>query len=294
VLIKAAAGGGGKGMRVCREEASLLASLQAARNEAEAAFRDGSVYLEKFIDRPKHIEVQMLADAYGNAIHLWERDCSMQRRHQKLVEESPSPLLKSEVRKGLCAAAVRLVKAAHYTNAGTVEFLVDREQNFYLLEVNARIQVEHPVTELVTGIDLIKQQIRIAAGEKLPFTQEQIPQVGHAIECRINAEDPARNFVPFPGQIKELRLPGGPGVRLDTHVYAGYTIPPNYDSMIGKLIVHRPTRAEAIATMKRALSEFHVAPIKTTIPLHLQIMDNPNFLSGDVDTGFVERSLLNK
>jgi acetyl-CoA carboxylase biotin carboxylase subunit len=218
----------------------------------------------------------------------------MQRRHQKLVEESPSPLLAAEVRRELCESAVRLIKAANYTNAGTVEFLVDKDQRFYLLEVNARIQVEHPVTESVTGIDLIKQQIRIAAGEPLPFTQKDVPQVGHAIECRINAEDPARNFAPFPGEIRELRLPGGPGVRLDTHVYAGYTIPPNYDSMIGKLIVHRPTRAEAIATMRRALSEFHVAPIKTTIPLHLQIMDNPNFVSGDVDTGFVERSLLSK
>src|SRR4051812_13262806 len=294
VIIKAAAGGGGKGMRLAHNDVSLRAGLKQAQAEAEAAFKDSTVYIEKYVEFGRHVEVQVLADHHGNAVHLWERDCSMQRRHQKLVEESPSPLLKPEVRKGLCAAAVRLIKAAHYTNAGTVEFLVDKEQNYYLLEVNARIQVEHPVTELVTGIDLIKQQIRIAAGERLPFTQEQIPQVGHAIECRINAEDPSHNFVPNPGVITELRLPGGPGVRLDTHVYAGYTIPPNYDSMIGKLIVHRPTRAEAIATMKRALSEFHVAPIKTTIPLHLQIMDNPNFVSGDVDTGFVERSLLAK
>src|SRR4051794_32439762 len=294
VIIKAAAGGGGRGMRLAHNDVSLQAGLRQAQAEAEAAFKDSTVYIEKYVEFGRHVEVQILADRHGNAVHLWERDCSMQRRHQKLVEESPSPLLKPEVRKSLCAAAVRLVKAARYTNAGTVEFLVDKEQNYYLLEVNARIQVEHPVTELITGIDLIKQQIRIAAGEKLPFTQEQIPQVGHAIECRINAQAPSHNFVPCPGEIKELRLPGGPGVRLDTHVYAGYTIPPNYDSMIGKLIVHRPTRAEAIATMRRALSEFHVAPIKTTIPLHLQIMDNPNFVSGDVDTGFVERSLLSK
>jgi acetyl-CoA carboxylase, biotin carboxylase subunit len=294
VIIKAAAGGGGRGMRLAHNDVSLQSGLRQAQAEAEAAFKDSTVYIEKYVEFGRHVEVQVLADQHGNAVHLWERDCSMQRRHQKLVEESPSPLLAAEVRRELCESAVRLMKAANYTNAGTVEFLVDKDQSFYLLEVNARIQVEHPVTELVTGIDLVKQQIRIAAGEELPFKQKDIPQVGHAIECRINAEDPARNFAPCPGEIRELRLPGGPGVRLDTHVYAGYTIPPNYDSMIGKLIVHRPTRAEAIATMRRALSEFHVAPIKTTIPLHLQIMDNPNFVSGDVDTGFVERSLLAK
>jgi acetyl-CoA carboxylase biotin carboxylase subunit len=294
VIIKAAAGGGGRGMRLAHNDVSLQAGLRQAQAEAEAAFKDSTVYIEKYVELGRHVEVQVLADQHGNAVHLWERDCSMQRRHQKLVEESPSPLLAPEIRKELCDAAVRLIKAANYTNAGTVEFLVDKDQSFYLLEVNARIQVEHPVTELVTGIDLIKQQIRIAAGEPLPFKQKDVLQQGHAIECRINAEDPARNFAPCPGEIRELRLPGGPGVRLDTHVYAGYTIPPNYDSMIGKLIVHRPTRAEAIATMRRALSEFHVAPIKTTIPLHLQIMDNPNFVSGDVDTGFVERSLLAK
>jgi acetyl-CoA carboxylase biotin carboxylase subunit len=294
VIIKAAAGGGGRGMRLAHNDASLQAGFRQARAEAENAFKDATVYIEKYVEFGRHVEVQVLADHHGNAVHLWERDCSLQRRHQKLVEESPSPLLRPRVRDALCAAAVRLVKAAAYTNAGTVEFLVDPNQNFYILEVNARIQVEHPVTEQVTGIDLIKQQIRIAAGEKLPFNQDQVPHLGHSIECRINAEDPARNFAPSPGLIEELRLPGGPGVRLDTHVYAGYRIPPNYDSMIGKLIVHRPTRVEAIATMKRALAEFHVAPIKTTIPLHLQIMDNPNFLSGEVDTGFIERSLLSK
>lgn len=294
VIIKAAAGGGGRGMRVAHNDVSLRAGLKQARAEAENAFKDSTVYIEKYVEFGRHVEVQVLADNHGNAVHLWERDCSMQRRHQKLVEESPCPILKQDVREKLCESAVRLIKAAGYTNAGTVEFLVDKKQNFYILEVNARIQVEHPVTEQVTGIDLIKQQIRIAAGEALPFKQKEIPQLGHAIECRINAEDPARNFAPSPGLIEEFRAPGGPGVRLDSHAYAGYRIPPNYDSMIGKLIVHRPTRAEAIATMRRALSEFHIAPVKTTIPLHLQIMDNQFFQSGDVDTGFVERSLLGK
>jgi acetyl-CoA carboxylase biotin carboxylase subunit len=294
VIIKAAAGGGGRGMRVVHTDASLRAAIRQAQAEAEAAFKDSTVYIEKYVEFGRHVEVQILADTHGNAVHLWERDCSMQRRHQKLVEESPSPVLKQSVREALCESAVRLVKAAGYTNAGTVEFLVDKEQNYYLLEVNARIQVEHPVTEQVTGIDLIKEQIRIAAGEPLSFTQKDVKQTGAAIEVRINAEDPARNFAPSPGTIEELRVPGGPGVRWDSHVYAGYRIPPNYDSMIGKLIVHRPTRADAIATMKRALQEFHIAPVKTTIPLHLRIMDDPHFQSGDVDTGFVERSLLGK
>ncbi|MDB5356628.1 MAG: Biotin carboxylase of acetyl-CoA carboxylase [Phycisphaerales bacterium] len=294
VIIKAAAGGGGKGMRVAHNDISLRAGIRQAQAEAESAFKDSTVYIEKFVEFGRHVEVQIIADSHGNAVHLWERDCSMQRRHQKLVEESPSPILKSKTREALCQSAVRLIKAAGYQNAGTVEFLVDRDQNFYLLEVNARIQVEHPVTEEVTGIDLIKEQIRVAAGEKLSFTQDKVPQIGHAIECRINAEDPERNFAPSPGVIQELRLPGGPGVRLDTHVYAGYRIPPNYDSMIAKLIVHRPTRTEAIATMRRALSEFHVAPIKTTIPLQIQIMDNQNFQSGEVDTGFIERVMLSK
>lgn len=294
VIIKAAAGGGGRGMRVAHNDVSLRAGLKQAQAEAENAFKDSTVYIEKYVEFGRHVEVQVLADHHGNAVHLWERDCSMQRRHQKLVEESPCPVLKQEVREKLCESAVRLIKAAGYSNAGTVEFLVDKKQNFYILEVNARIQVEHPVTEQVTGIDLIKQQIRIAAGEPLPFKQKEIPQLGHAIECRINAEDPARNFAPSPGLIEEFRVPGGPGVRLDSHAYAGYRIPPNYDSMIGKLIVHRPTRDQAIATMRRALSEFHIAPIKTTIPLHLQIMDNQFFRSGDVDTGFVERALLVK
>src|ERR671912_2816053 len=294
VIIKAAAGGRGRGMRVPHNDVSLRAGFRQAQAEAENAFKDSTVYIEKYVEFGRHVEVQVLADNHGNAVHLWERDCSMQRRHQKLVEESPSPVLKQAVREKLCESAVRLAKAAGYFNAGTVEFLVDKAQNFYILEVNARIQVEHPVTEQVTGIDLIKEQIRVASGLPLSFKQSDVKQTGHAIECRINAEDPARNFAPSPGLIVEMRPPGGPGVRLDSHAYAGYRIPPNYDSMIGKLIVHRPTRAEAISTMKRALSEFHIAGVKTTIPLHLQIMDNQYFQSGDVDTGFVERVLLGK
>jgi acetyl-CoA carboxylase biotin carboxylase subunit len=294
VIIKAAAGGGGRGMRVAHNDVSLRAGFKQAQAEAENAFKNSTVYIEKYVEFGRHVEVQILADSHGNALHLWERDCSMQRRHQKLVEESPSPALSQNTREKLCESAVRLVKAAGYTNAGTVEYLVDKDQNFYILEVNARIQVEHPVTEQVTGMDLIKEQIRIASGEALPYKQKEIPQIGHAIECRINAEDPARNFAPSPGLIEEFRAPGGPGVRLDSHAYAGYRIPPNYDSMIGKLIVHRRNRQEAIATMKRALGEFHIAPTRTTIPLHLQIMDNEYFRSGDVDTGFVERVLLQK
>jgi len=294
VIIKAAAGGGGRGMRVAHNDVSLRAGIKQAQAEAENAFKNSTVYLEKYVEFGRHVEVQILGDNHGNIVHLWERDCSMQRRHQKLVEESPSPVLRQDVREKLCESAVRLAKAAGYTNAGTVEFLVDKDQSFYILEVNARIQVEHPVTEQVTGIDLIKEQIRIAAGEPLRFRQKDIQQTGHAIECRINAEDPARNFAPSPGLIQEFRMPGGPGVRLDTHAYAGYRIPPNYDSMIGKLIVHRPTRAEAIAAMKRALGEIHISPTKSTVPLHLQIMDNEFFRSGEVDTGFVERVLLAK
>lgn len=294
VIIKAAAGGGGRGMRVAHNDISLRAGIRQAQAEAENAFKDSTVYIEKYVEFGRHVEVQIMADSHGNAVHLWERDCSMQRRHQKLVEESPCPVLSQKTREALCASAVRLVKAAGYQNAGTVEFLVDKNQNYYILEVNARIQVEHPVTETVTGIDLIKEQIRVAAGMPLSFTQEQVKQRGHAIECRINAEDPERNFAPFPGMIQELRLPGGPGVRLDTHVYAGYRIPSNYDSMVAKLIVHRPTRNEAISTMRRALNEFHISPIKTTIPLQIQIMDNKNFQSGDVDTGFLERVMLQK
>jgi acetyl-CoA carboxylase biotin carboxylase subunit len=292
VLIKAAAGGGGKGMRVCREEATLISSLQAARTEAEAAFRDASIYLEKFIDRPKHVEVQILADSHGNCLHLWERDCSLQRRHQKLVEESPAPTLSERTRRRLCEAAVRLAKQAGYVNAGTCEFLVDNDQNFYFIEVNARIQVEHPVTELVTGLDLIKQQIRIAAGQPLELKQTDIVQRGHAFECRINCEDPDHNFRPAPGTITGLRVPGGYGVRWDSHVRVGYSVPPNYDSMVGKLLVHAPSRPDAMAVMRRALDELQVDGIATTIGLHRRFFRNPDFAEGRVDTTWVERVFL--
>jgi acetyl-CoA carboxylase biotin carboxylase subunit len=233
--------------------------------------------------------VQILADQQGNVVHLWERDCSLQRRHQKLVEESPAPNLPQPVREQICAAAVRLVQAAGYQNAGTCEFLVDKQNRFYFIEVNARIQVEHPVTELVTGIDLVQQQIRIAAGEPLGFTQQDIPHRGVAIECRINAEDPAADFRPAPGTVTRWQSPGGPGVRLDSHVVSGYRIPPNYDSLLAKLIVHQPTRPEAIACMKRALAEFIVEGVKTTIPLHREIFNNSSFIEGQVDTTFIER-----
>jgi acetyl-CoA carboxylase, biotin carboxylase subunit len=289
VLIKAAAGGGGRGMRVARDDNSLRAGLSSARQEAAKAFKDGSVYLEKYIERPRHIEVQILADRNGHALHLFERDCSLQRRHQKLVEESPAPNLPTKVRDAICAAAVKLVKAAEYHSAGTCEFLLDPDNKFYFIEVNARIQVEHPVTELVTGIDLVREQIRVAAGESLQFRQKDIVQRGSAIECRINAEDPAADFRPSPGQITRWQPPGGPGVRLDTHAVTGYRVPPNYDSLVAKLLVHQPTRAEAIATMRRALAEFLVEGIKTTIPLHRQIMTLPAFVEGRVDTTFIER-----
>jgi acetyl-CoA carboxylase biotin carboxylase subunit len=293
VLIKATAGGGGKGMRVARDAESLKSGLKAAAMEAEKAFKNAGVYLERYIDRPRHVEVQIIADNHGNAVHLWERDCTLQRRHQKLVEESPAPTLPKAVREDMCKAAVRLVKSAGYTNAGTVEFIVDQSDNsYYFIEVNARIQVEHPVSELVTGIDLIKSQIRVAAGEELPFRQKQIQSSGAAIEARINAEDPANGFRGSPGTITRLRLPGGPGVRFDSHVYQGYTIGPYYDSMIGKLIVHRPTREEAFACMRRALEEFVVEGVQTTIPLLRVIFENEAFQKGEVDTTFIERTLL--
>jgi acetyl-CoA carboxylase biotin carboxylase subunit len=290
VLIKAAAGGGGRGMRVARNDISLQAGLKAARQEAEKAFKDGSVYLEKYIEQPRHVEVQVVGDRHGNVVHLWERDCSLQRRHQKLVEESPAPNLPQKVREEICAAAVRLVKTANYYNAGTCEFLVDRDHRFYFIEVNARIQVEHPVTELVAGVDLVREQIRVAAGQKLRFSQEQVAHRGVAMECRINAEDPDADFRPSPGTITRWRPPGGPGVRLDTHVSAGYRVPPNYDSMIAKLLVWQPTRAEALAVMRRALGEFVVEGIKTTIPLHRQIFNHSAFIEGSVDTTFIERT----
>lgn len=292
VLIKATAGGGGKGMRVAANDLVLKTALTQAQNEAQAAFGNDGVYLEKYVERPRHIEVQIIADHHGNVVHLWERECSVQRRHQKLIEESPAPNLPEETRTAMCEAAVRLVKSANYTNAGTVEFIVDKDHNFYFIEVNARIQVEHPVTEMVTGVDLIKNQIRVAAGEELPFSQADIQCRGSAIECRINAENPDKNFQPSPGKIEKMFIPGGLGVRFDSHVQAGYTVPPYYDSMIGKLIVHQPSRAEAIACMKRALDELKVEGIHTTAPFHLRVLSHSDFAAGNVDTGFVERAFL--
>ncbi|WP_397568085.1 acetyl-CoA carboxylase biotin carboxylase subunit [Schlesneria sp. T3-172] len=294
VLIKATAGGGGKGMRVARNDISLKAGLKAAAMEAEKAFNNAGVYLEKYIENPRHVEVQIIADTHGEVVHLWERDCSSQRRHQKLIEESPAPNLPLSVREDICKAAVRLIQAAKYTNAGTVEFIVDKNNQFYFIEVNARIQVEHPVTEMVTGIDLIQQQIRVASGEPLPWKQRAIPCQGAAIEVRINAEDPDNDFRPSPGKITKLRIPGGHGVRWDSHIHEGYVVGPYYDSMIGKLIVHKPTRPEAIACMKRCLDEFVVEGIKTTIPLLKRILNHTAFVEGKMDTTFIEQNLLVK
>ena len=290
VLIKATAGGGGRGMRVASNDLALKSSIQQAQAEAAAAFGNSNVYLEKFIEHPRHVEVQILADQQGNVVHLWERDCTIQRRHQKLLEESPAPFLDDAVRQAMCDAAVRMVKAAGYYNAGTVEFIVDREGNFYFIEVNARIQVEHPVTEMVTGMDLIKSQILIASGNPLSVSQQDIRHTGAAIECRINAEDSRANFVPSPGRIEHLFTPGGPGVRFDSHIYSGYYVSPHYDSLIGKLIVHQPTRREAIHCMVRALEELDIKGIKTTNPVLLDILDHAAFVEGRVDTTFVERT----
>jgi acetyl-CoA carboxylase biotin carboxylase subunit len=290
VLIKAVAGGGGRGMRVASNDLALKSALQQAQSEAEAAFGNGAVYLEKYIEHPRHVEVQVLADKHGNAIHLWERDCSVQRRHQKLIEESPSTSINDETRHAMCEAARRLILNADYSNAATVEFIVDKDGNYYFIEVNARIQVEHPVTEMVTGIDLIKWQIRIASGEPLDITQDDVKHSGAAIECRINAEDPRRNFQPSPGRIDRLIAPGGFGVRFDSHAHSGYVVPPYYDSMIAKLIVHQPTRKEAIACMQRALAELRVDGIATTAPLHRDILSHTAFVEGRIDTTFVERT----
>jgi acetyl-CoA carboxylase biotin carboxylase subunit len=290
VLIKATAGGGGKGMRVAGNDLALKAAFAQAQTEAKAAFGNAGVYLEKYVERPRHVEVQILADQHGNVVHLWERDCSTQRRHQKLIEESPAPHLPDAARRAMCEAAVRLIRSANYTNAGTVEFIVDQDSNFYFIEVNARIQVEHPVTEMVTGIDLIKWQISLAAGQRLSFKQEDVISRGTAIECRINAENPDRKFQPSPGKIDQLFVPGGLGVRFDSHAHPGYVVPPHYDSMIGKLIVHQPTRQEAIACMIRALDELRITGISTTAPFHRQVLSHSEFVDGRVDTGFVERT----
>ena len=289
VIIKAAAGGGGKGMRVCHNDVTLTSSFVMAQKEAEANFGNPAVYLEKYISDPRHVEFQILADKHGNIIHLGERDCSIQRRHQKLIEESPSPALDDELRRRMGEAAVKAAKAVEYHGVGTVEFLLTENGEFYFMEMNTRIQVEHPVTEMVTGIDLIKQQIAMAAGERLTIRQEDVSLNGAAIECRINAEDPYNNFMPSPGKIEELNLPGGFGVRVDTHIYPGYVISPYYDSMVAKVIAHGPTRMDAIRTMRRALDEFYVSPIKTTSALHMDILDHPVFMEGRVSTHFLEK-----
>jgi len=287
VLVKATAGGGGRGMRVVASKMALITAMHQASSEAEQAFGEGGVYLEKFLERPRHVEVQMMADKHGNVVYLGERECSVQRRHQKLLEEAPSPALSDSMRKAMNRAAVRLAKVAKYSGAGTVEFLV-AGKNFYFIEVNTRIQVEHPVTEAVTRLDLIKEQIRVAAGEKLSFDQGDIKPAGHAIECRINAEDPANGFRPSPGTIVRYVAPGGPGVRIDTHIFGGYKVPATYDSLIAKLIVWGPDRETAINVLERALDEFEIEGIKTTIPIHKEILRNSFFRRGEYDTGFLE------
>jgi acetyl-CoA carboxylase biotin carboxylase subunit len=289
VIIKAAAGGGGKGMRVAHNDVRLVSALITAQRESETAFGSPDVYIEKYFERPRHIEFQILADKYGKVIHLGERDCTIQRRHQKLLEESPSPRLDSKLRKKMGEAAVRGAKACHYENAGTIEFLLDEKDNFYFMEMNTRIQVEHPVTEMMTGIDLVKQQLKMAAGEKLKISQDNIKLKGAAIECRINAEDPENDFMPSPGKVITCNLPGGPGVRVDTHIYPGCDIPPFYDSMIAKIISHGDNRTDAIQKMMRALDECIVEPLKTTVPFHKRILTNPNFLKGNIYTDFVQR-----
>jgi acetyl-CoA carboxylase, biotin carboxylase subunit len=288
VIIKAVAGGGGRGMRIAHNDVSFAKEFHVARGEAEKAFGNGSVYIEKYIQSPRHIEFQILADGHGKTLHLGERDCSVQRRHQKLIEEAPSPFVTPDLRKRMGKAAIRAAEAAKYENAGTIEFLVDAKGDFYFIEMNTRIQVEHPVTEEVTGIDLIKQQILIASGQKIPFDQKHIQFNRHAIECRINAEDPAKNFAPSPGLIDLYYAPGGHGVRVDSHVYGGYRIPPYYDSMIGKLITYGTTRQIAIERMHRALGEYIIRGIKTTIPFQRSIFSDPVFCEGKATTGYIE------
>jgi len=292
LMIKATAGGGGRGMRLVRDDRDLVRLFQAAQGEAEAAFGNPGLYLEKFIERPRHIEFQILADSYGNVIHLGERDCSIQRRHQKLLEEAPSPALTTQLREKMGTAAVMAAKSINYVGAGTVEFLVSQSGEFYFMEMNTRIQVEHPVTEMITGLDLVAEQIRVAQGEKLQLTQDQVVLRGHAIECRINAEDPDHDFRPAPGRISGYLPPGGPGVRMDSHVYTDYQIPPYYDSLIAKLIVWGADRPAAINRMKRALRECALTGLPTTIGFHQKILETPEFVHGEVYTDFVEQVML--
>ena len=294
VMIKATAGGGGRGMRLVRDDSELVRLFLAAQGEAEAAFGNPGLYLEKFIERPRHIEFQIMGDSYGNVIHLGERDCSIQRRHQKLLEEAPSLALTPELREKMGTAAVTAAKSINYVGAGTVEFLLAENGEFYFMEMNTRLQVEHPVTEMITGLDLVAEQIQIAQGEKLQLTQEQVVIRGHAIECRINAEDPEHDFRPAPGRISGYLPPGGPGVRMDSHVYTDYQIPPYYDSLIGKLIVWGPDRPTAIKRMKRALRECALTGLPTTIGFHQKILETPEFLRGEVYTNFVEQVMLSR
>ena len=293
VLIKASFGGGGRGMRVAHNDISLVNSLAIAQREAKAAFKNASIYIEKYIEPSRHIEVQIMADKYGNMIHLGERDCTIQRRHQKLLEEAPSPNITSQLRDEICKAALKIAKAVNYTNVGTVEFLIDEEGKHYFIEMNTRLQVEHPVTEMITGIDLVKEQLKIAHGERLNLRQKKIKSEGSAIECRINAEDPNNGFRPYAGKITMCSAPGGRGVRVDSHIYSGYEVPPYYDSLLGKLIVHQKTREDSIACMKRALSEYRIEGVGTTIPIHMSIIADPRFVSGDINTNFVE-NLINE
>ncbi|HEX2183584.1 MAG TPA: acetyl-CoA carboxylase biotin carboxylase subunit [Rubrobacteraceae bacterium] len=292
VMVKAAAGGGGRGIRVAEDEEELRKALRVARQEAEKAFGDGSLYLEKLLVGPRHVEVQVMGDHEGNVIHLYERECSMQRRRQKIIEEAPSPGISLETREAMCEAAVRLAREVEYVGAGTVEFLVEGDE-FYFIEMNTRIQVEHPVTETLTGVDLVKEQLRVAGGEPLSLEQDQVPFEGHAIEFRINAEDPDQDFMPSPGEISFLDVPGGPGVRVDSAIYQGYKIPPFYDSMVGKLIVWALTREEAINRARRALREYRLEGIKTTIPLHMRLLEDEAFRSGEYHTGYLEELLKN-
>ena len=289
IMIKAAAGGGGKGIRLVNASDELKEAYEIVKQEAKISFNDDEIYIEKFIENPRHVEIQVLADEFGNCIHLGERDCSVQRRNQKVLEESPSTVLNETLRKKMGEAAINAVKASHYSNTGTIEFLVDKYQNFYFMEMNTRIQVEHPVTEWVTGVDIVKEQLRIASGEKLRYSQQDISVKGHSIECRINAENPEKNFMPCPGTINDLHLPGGNGVRIDTAVYTGYKIPPVYDSMIAKIIVHSETREEAIAKMKVALEECVMDGVDTNIDFLYQILENENFVSGNFDTSFIKK-----
>ncbi len=291
VLIKAAGGGGGKGMRVVSDKKDLAAAMKQASSEARSAFNDSTIFIEKYLERPRHVEFQILADEHGNAVHLFERECSVQRRHQKMIEESPSPIMDDVLRSKMGSAAVEAVKVSRYSNAGTVEFMVDKDRNFYFLEMNTRLQVEHPVTELITGIDIVKEQFRIAAGERLRFDQDAIKREGCAIECRISAEDPENGFVPSTGRITALVEPAGIGVRVDSGVYEGFDVPVYYDPLIAKLLVWAPTRSEAIARMMRALKEYMVAGVKTTIPFHTLVMVHPAFAAGDYDTTFADAVL---